>query len=132
MLQRTDEMDNYLAAHSAYMDSRFFPPKIPWGQRLGGKLGIPYRRLTMFFMGNAARQAEGILRSQGKLRSRSIEQSTQRTPPPHGVSHPVDLWPVRYVTPCGYLGLIPGVEALCGTCFARLATQREDDGGKQS
>lgn len=117
MLQRTDEMDYYLAAHSAYMDSRFFPPKIPWGQRLGGKLGIPYRRLTIFFMGNAARQAEGILQSPGQI-TKSVDRAIDAalTPPqPHRYRIQLSLrWLVRYVTKpvVVTLGLIPGVEAL--------------------
>lgn len=117
MLQRTDEMDYYIAAHSSYMDSRFFPRKIPWGQRLGGKLGIPYRRLTMFFMGNAARQAEGILQSPGQI-TKSVDRAIDAalTPPqPHRYRIQLSLrWLVRYVTKpvVVTLGLIPGVEAL--------------------
>lgn len=117
MLQRSDEVDRYLAAHSAYKDSRFFPPKIPWGQQLGSKLGIPYRRLTLFFMGDATRQAEGILQSPGQITkavNRAIDVAL--TPPqPHRYRIQLSLrWLVRYLTKPVVVtfGLIPGVEAL--------------------
>jgi len=117
MLQLRDNMDHYLSAHPAPRDSRFFPPKIPWGQRVGNKLGIPYRGLTEFFMGNAARQADGILRSPAHITqavSRAIDAAL--TPPqPHRYRIQLSLrWMVRRVTkPVAItLGLIPGVEAL--------------------
>jgi len=117
MLQRRDDMDRYLSAHPPYMDSRFFPPKTPWGQRVGSKLGIQYRRLTRVFMGNTTRQAEGILRSSGKITqavNRAIDAAL--TPPqPHRYRIQLSLrWLVRRVAkPVAItLGLIPGVEAL--------------------
>jgi len=117
MLQLRDDMDRYLAAHPAERDSRFFPPKIPWGQRVGNKLGIPYRGLAAFFMGNATRQADGILRSSGQITqavNRAIDAAL--TPPqPHRYRIQLSLrWLVRRVArPVVItLGLIPGVEAL--------------------
>jgi hypothetical protein len=117
MLQLFDEMDRYLAAHPAHVDSRFFPPKIPWGQRVGNKLGIPYRGLTTYFMGDATRQAARILQSPGqitKATNRAIDAAL--TPPqPHRYRIQLSLrWLVRYLTKpvVVTLGLIPGVEAL--------------------
>jgi hypothetical protein len=117
MLQVHDDMDRYLAAHPAQRDSRFFPPKIPWGQRVGNKLGIPYRGLTAFFMGDATRQAEGILRSSGHITqavNRAIDSAL--TPPqPHRYRIQLSLrWLVRRVAKPVVItiGLIPGVEAL--------------------
>jgi hypothetical protein len=71
----------------------------------------------MFFMGNAARQAEGMLQSPGQITkavNRAIDAAL--TPPqPHRYRIRLSLrWLVRYVTKpvVVTLGLIPGVEAL--------------------
>jgi hypothetical protein len=117
MLQQRDDVDRYLSTHTAYMDSRFFPPNTPWGQRVGNKLGISYRRLTTFFMGNATRQANVILQRPAKIAeavNRAIDAAL--TPPqPHRYRMRLSLrWVVRRVArPMALtLGLIPGVEAL--------------------
>jgi hypothetical protein len=117
MLQRSDDMDRSLSAHTAHLDSRFFPPKTPWGQRVGSKLGIPYQALTTFFMGNATRQADVILQNPAKIAeavNRAIDAAL--TPPqPHRYRIRLSLrWGVRRVArPVAItLGLIPGVEAL--------------------
>lgn len=117
MPQLRDAMDHYLAAHPAQRDSRFFPPKIPLGQRVGNKLGVPYRGLSAFFMGNTTRQAEAILRSSAHITqavNRAIDAAL--TPPqPHRYRIQLSLrWMVRRVAKPVVitLGLIPGVEAL--------------------
>jgi hypothetical protein len=114
MLRRPDDVDRYL---SAYTDSRFFPPKTPWGQKVGSQLGIPYRGLTTLFMGNATRQADVILQNPAKIAeavNRAIDAAL--TPPqPHSYRIRQSLrWGVRRVArPVAItLGLIPGVEAL--------------------
>jgi hypothetical protein len=99
------------------LDSRFFPRKTPLGQRVGNKLGIPYRGLTTFFMGDATRQAAGILQSPGqitKAANRAIDAALT-SPQPHRYRIQLSLrWLVRYLTKpvVVTLGLIPGVEAL--------------------
>jgi hypothetical protein len=117
MLRRRDDMDRYLSVHPAHMDSRFFPPNTPWGQRVGSKLGISYRGLTTFFMGNATRQADEILQRPAKIAeavNRAIDAAL--TPPqPHRYRIRQSLrWGVRRLTKPVVitLGLIPGVEAL--------------------
>jgi hypothetical protein len=117
MLQRRDEVGHTPAAHPAHQDSRFFPPKTPWGQRIGRRLGIPYRGLTTFFMGNATQQADAILQRPAKIAAavnRAIDAAL--TPPqPHRYRIRLSLrWAVRQVAkPVAItLGLIPGVEAL--------------------
>jgi hypothetical protein len=117
MLQGRDELDRYLATHPAHSDSRFFPPKTPWGQRVGSKLGISYRGLTTFFMGDATRQADVILQRPaqiGEAVNRAIDAAL--TPPqPHRYRFRLSLrWGVRRLArPVVItLGLIPGVEAL--------------------
>jgi hypothetical protein len=114
MLQPASEMDRYLSAPG---DSRFFPPKAPWGQRVGIRLGIPYRGLTTFFMGSATRQAEAILQRPGKI-TEAVERAIDAAlTPPHPRRYRVTLslrWGVRHVAKpvATALGLIPGVEAL--------------------
>jgi hypothetical protein len=99
------------------MDSRFFPPKMPWGQRAGSKVGIPYRRLTTLFMGSATRQADVILQRPVKIAAavnRAIDAALL-PPQPHRYRIRQSLrWGVRRVArPVVIaLGLIPGVEAL--------------------
>jgi hypothetical protein len=117
MLQRRDDMDRYLETHLAHLDSRFFPPKTPWGRRVGGKLGIPYQGLTTFFMGDASRQADAILQRPVQIAeavNRAIDAAL--TPPqPHRYRIQLSLrWVVRHVAKpvVMTLGLIPGVEAL--------------------
>jgi hypothetical protein len=114
MLQRSNDMDRYLSAHP---DSRFFPPKAPWGQRVGSKLGIPYRGLTTFFMGNATRQAEAILQRPGKITkavTRAIDAALTPSQPHKYRIRQSLRWGVRRVARpvATTLGLIPGVEAL--------------------
>lgn len=114
MLQRVGENDRYLAGHA---DSRFFPPKTPWGQRVGAKLGIHYRGLTNFFMGDHKSQAEAILQSTGKI-TQAVERAIDAAlipPQPHRYRIGLSLrWGVRHIArPVALtLGLIPGVEAL--------------------
>ncbi len=114
MLQRSGEMDRYL---SGLADSRFFPPKVPWGQQVGTKFGIPYRGLTTFFMGNAKRQADVILQHPTKI-TEAVERAIDAAlipPQPHRYRIGLSLrWGVRHVAkPIAVtLGLIPGVEAL--------------------
>src|SRR5262249_15431422 len=114
MLQHGGETDRYLAGHA---DSRFFPPRVPWGQQVGTALGIPYRGLTKFFMGSPKEQAETILESAAKIADavgRAID--TALIPPqPHRYRIGLGLrWGVRHVAkPVAVtLGLIPGIEAL--------------------
>src|SRR4051794_18257557 len=101
MLQRRDDLDRYLAARTAHMDSRLFPTRTPWGQRVGSKLGIPYQGLTAFFMGNATRQADMILQRPANITeavNRAIDAAL--TPPqPHRYRIRLSLrWAVRQVT----------------------------------
>ncbi|HEV8191521.1 MAG TPA: hypothetical protein VGP82_08550 [Ktedonobacterales bacterium] len=114
MLQRSSEMDRYLSGRA---DSRFFPPRDPWGQRVGTKLGISYRNLTKHFMGSSRRQAEAILQSPAKI-TEAVERAIDAAlipPQPHRYRIGLSLrWGVRRVVkPVAVtLGLIPGVEAL--------------------
>jgi len=114
MLQRTVETDRYLSGHA---DSRFFPPKAPWGQRVGAKLGIPYHGLTSFFMGDYKGQAEAILQSPAKI-TQAVERAIDvALIPPQPRRYRIGLslrWGVRHIARPVVLtlGLIPGVEAL--------------------
>ncbi len=114
MLQRTGETGGGV---SAQKDSRFFPAKMPLGQRVGAKLGIPYRGLTTFFMGDPVRQAEAILQNPAKI-TEAVERAIDAALiPPQPRRYRIGLslrWGVRHVVKPVVLtlGLIPGVEAL--------------------
>jgi len=114
MLQTGNEVDRQLAAHP---DSRFFPAKVPWGQRVGTRLGIRYQGLTAFFMGSAMRQAEPILQRPAKITAAVERAIDAALIPPQPNRYRVGLslrWGVRHIVrPVAIgLGLIPGVEAL--------------------
>jgi hypothetical protein len=114
MLQRGSEMDRYL---SGLADSRFFPHKVPWGQRVGTRLGISYRNITTYFMGSSRRQADAILQSPAKI-TEAVERAIDAAlipPQPHRYRIGLSLrWGVRHIAKpvVVTLGLIPGVEAL--------------------
>lgn len=114
MLQHRSETYRYL---SGFADSRFFPHKVPWGQRVGTRLGISYRNLTAYFMGGSRRQAETILQSPAKI-TEAVERAIDAAlipPQPHRYRIGLSLrWGVRQVVKpvVVTLGLIPGVEAL--------------------
>jgi len=122
--------DWYLSEHA---DSRFFPSKVPLGERAGIWLRIPYRGITKLFMGSAREQAEKITKKPGKIEklinrfrnraddhkiTKAVERAVDEalTPPqPHRYRVGMGLrYGVRNIVKpiVEGFGLIPGVEAL--------------------
>lgn len=120
----------YLSEHA---DARFFPPKVPLGERAGIWLRIPYRGITKLFMGSARNQAEKITSEPGKFAkfinhlrnkpddekiTKAVERAVDEalTPPqPHRYRVGMGLrYGVRRIVKpiADTFGLIPGVEAL--------------------
>lgn len=114
-LDSTTNPDNtYLSQHA---DSRFFPPKVPWGERVGRKLGIRYRSITESFMGNTEKQTRSILKNDRKIAKavdRAIDEAlTPPEPRKYRLGRSLRYGVKRIAKPFVVtLGLIPGVEAL--------------------